>query len=97
MPGWYPHADYPGALRYWDGGKWTDSLAPRQGASTPGIPDWVTTVGYLTAFFFPIAGLVIGCYHLTNNQRGAGAFMCVTSVLMIGLGALWYLQGATAI
>lgn len=27
-PGWYPHADTPQALRYWNGSEWTDKIAP---------------------------------------------------------------------
>lgn len=26
--GWYPHEDFPGSVRYWDGSEWTDKIAP---------------------------------------------------------------------
>lgn len=27
-PGWYPHPEKPDALRWWDGGQWTDHVRP---------------------------------------------------------------------
>jgi hypothetical protein len=36
VPGWYPDPQAAGTLRYWDGGRWTDSRVPAHGAGYPG-------------------------------------------------------------
>jgi hypothetical protein len=100
-PGWYTDPGMVGTQRYWDGQCWTDSHAPMSPARpshapSAGLPDWVSVVGYLAMFFVPPVGLAIGCYHLTNNQRGAGILMCAVSVLVAGVGLVLYLQSSTA-
>ncbi|WP_446049025.1 DUF2510 domain-containing protein, partial [Streptomyces albidoflavus] len=46
-PGWYPdpghEGDGPRQERWWDGGRWTDSLRPAGGPGAPGpqaAPGW---------------------------------------------------------
>lgn len=48
--GFYPHKDYPGALRYWDGERWTDQLTPMpQPAAASGTSVGTVAVGVIIA------------------------------------------------
>lgn len=45
--GWYPHPVMADTLRYWDGEKWTDQVAPaiKNSRKMPGqtLPTWAIT------------------------------------------------------
>lgn len=94
-PGWYPHAQAPNALRYWDGAQWTESYAPLPPQQTPRqwVPEWLTTVGFIAMIVFPIAGLVVGLIHLAKDENTTGGIMVVGSLIA---GAFWFsaLSGA---
>ena len=67
-PGWYPDPNMPGTQRYWDGGKWTDNVAPlpppaptRTGFTGSSL---AVVVGILIA-----AGVVLVVYVLYDFNR----------------------------
>lgn len=89
-PGWYPHQDFPNAVRYWDGQAWTDRIAPMPAPAQPRrrvdeAPEWVGVVGWLAAIFAPPIGFAAGAYLTTKNERGAGFGMMALSVVILAL------------
>lgn len=96
-PGWYPDPGRPTTDRYWDGVKWTAQT--RLGSSSSSPPSWQYTgpqprsndlviAGWITAFVFPIAGLIIGVGLLTRDEQGHGIPITVVSAVMFVLYVL---------
>lgn len=80
-PGWYPHQEFPGALRYWDGRVWTDQLAPAAAQPPDAVPEWIGVVGWLTAIFLPPVGLACGAYLVTKDAKGEGFGMMALALV----------------
>lgn len=60
-PGWYPDPDGSGRARYWDGGRWTDALAPQgaPGADVPSTRD-PSRIWALAAHLSALLSLTVG-------------------------------------
>lgn len=82
-PGWYPHQDTPQALRYWDGQKWTENLAPvaQPVAQSAKASDGLVVAGLITMIFIPIIGFVIGIIVAAKGRAGVGVLMLVVSLV----------------
>lgn len=86
-PGWYAHPQMVDTLRYWDGAAWTEQVAP--GASgvaarqTKSTSETLSTAGWLSAFFVPIVGFIIGCVLLTKRPREAVGMMLLAIVMSV--------------
>jgi hypothetical protein len=78
--GWYLDPQRPETQRYWDGTHWTDHIAPRASATPSGGPsDNLILAGWLTAFFVPIVGFVIGCV-VVSRRPDHGVLMMLAAV-----------------
>lgn len=98
-PGWYEPSAKPGLLAYWNGHEWDHSVPP-QPAPRPGsgyVSSGLQTMGWLCAFFFPIAGFVIGCMCIAKGPEKEGWSMTIVSgvVAVIGFFILVNSQGPT--
>jgi hypothetical protein len=82
--------------RYWDGERWTDHIAPgvarrtSPGAVTANVASTLKleTAGWLTAFFFPIAGVVIGIMLVSRPEKNQGNWILTVSIAMLVLAWL---------
>lgn len=90
--GWYADPHDPGAHRYWDGSQWSEwtdrnySSKALGGKENPNN-DTLAVVGWITAVFLPIVGLVIGIV-LNSRDDQRGTWIMVTSAVFIALGLL---------
>ncbi len=91
-PGWYSDPGRPTAERFWDGAKWTDQTRP--GSSRASAQSWhyagpqprsnnLIIAGWIVAFIFPIAGLIIGYGLLTRNEERSGKPMMLVSAVVL--------------
>lgn len=94
-PGWYPDPKMVGTQRYWDGERWTDNAAPltappARSAETQAFV--LEPFGWIGAILLPPAGLVIGIIIAAKGGARAtrGAAMILVSLLVMGLGYLWF-------
>lgn len=97
-PGWYPHPDMARTLRYWNGADWTGEVAPMPAGAQPQVggevSDTLQTIGWITAFVFPLAGFVIGCLCVAQGPKSEGWWMMVVSVIFAFVGVALVMQGA---
>ena len=76
-----------GTQRYWDGSRWSEHVAP--GSSTrPAVgvsrgDSNLETAGWLTAFFFPIAGVVIGIILAAKGHSKGIPILLVSIAMMV--------------
>lgn len=85
-PGWYPDPKLAGTQRYWDGQRWTDNVAPLVMAPPrPASSDSnLETIGWLTAFLFPIVGVVVGIILATrSNSKGVPILLVSIAVMAV--------------
>lgn len=78
---WYTDPENSGGMRYWDGARWTEHrtdyvAAPPKRKTSEGM----VAAGYILAFLFPIAGVVIGAM-LTGRHNRHGPWVLGLSVL----------------
>lgn len=91
-PGYYTDGRHGDLHRWWDGERWTDEYAYRDGHRwvreelTPQNRE-LRTAGWVTAILFPIAGFVISIMLAARSDRVWPGIMA-TSVLA---GFIWYL------
>lgn len=93
-PGWYPHPQRAGLLRYWNGRRWTEDTAPDPAAipvtSQQPQPkaergDLVAS-GYLTALLFPFIGFIIGIILIIKGKTDHGVLCMMLSSVMVYVG-----------
>lgn len=86
--GWYADPDEPSTRRYWDGEEWTDwtdktyerDLGRQEGSKN----ETLVTIGWITAVFIPIVGLILGIVISTRGDK-RGAYVIVCSVVVFAL------------
>jgi resuscitation-promoting factor RpfB len=67
--GWYPDPDHPTTQqRYWDGGAWTEQLAPY--APPAEAPAWLVGTGYVLSITM-IGGLIVGTALAARKDSNA--------------------------
>jgi hypothetical protein len=91
-PGWYPDPRESGLRRYWDGREWTSHVSP---AESEGEAPWryrgprprsnnLVIAGWVTAFLFPPAGIVVAIGLLRRNERAqAYAIGAVAAAVLV--------------
>jgi|tagenome__1003787_1003787.scaffolds.fasta_scaffold20432445_2 hypothetical protein len=72
-PGWYPDPSQPGAVRWWDGQRWSDHSAPAQpvyqGTQTEGL----AIASLITALIgIPIAPIILGHMARARIRESGG-------------------------
>ena len=80
---WYQDPENPLGMRYWDGTRWTEHRTDYL-AEAPKKPvgEGMVAAGYLTAFLFPIVGVVIGLIVM-NRGNGHGRWILGLSLLFM--------------
>jgi VIT1/CCC1 family predicted Fe2+/Mn2+ transporter len=86
-PGWYPDQRAPGILRFWDGERWTDNVAPMAPVApvathSPRNDNGMETAGWICAFLLPIIGVILGII-LAARGNGKGAWILVVSIVVM--------------
>jgi hypothetical protein len=88
--GWYPHPSMAGTQRYWDGGKWTDHIAPglpQQSVAYVSSPAPVVAsegdvrAAYVLAVLMPLIGFVLGILLLNKGRKDQGVWAMVLAVI----------------
>ncbi|MGE5282201.1 MAG: DUF2510 domain-containing protein [Chloroflexota bacterium] len=96
-PGWYTDPDETHLRRYWDGTEWTDWTDETYdaddgrsgGEETDPRNDSLATIGWITAIFFPIIGIVVGIIlGSRGDSRGTSIVITATVVFIAGI-AVW--------
>lgn len=92
-PGWYPDPQMANTQRYWDGGRWTEHVAPFVRPPVPPVAPakdngYLIAAGVVTALLFPIVGFIIGIVLAARNEKW-GIFIILGS---IGAAMFWYDQ-----
>lgn len=88
--GWYDHPRMADTVRYWDGAKWTDNIAPKGSVTNRGSSDDQTAlvvIGLIGAIVFPFLGFIIGIVLMAKNKAGAGVACVLLSVIAF---YVWY-------
>lgn len=69
-PGWYAHPTMVGTRRYWDGGKWTDHVAPVETPVKESRPTGVLTIarGVALGLLMAIALATVWYQIQTSND-----------------------------
>jgi hypothetical protein len=83
--GWYTDPDEPTTRRYWDGDEWTDKTCEQNlGGKKSSKNDTLVTIGWITAVFIPIVGLILG---IVANSRGdkRGTYVIICSIVVFAL------------
>jgi hypothetical protein len=103
-PGWYTDPDETHLQRYWDGAEWTDWTDETYdaddgragGEETDPRNDTLATIGWITAIFFPIIGVVVGIIlGSREDRRGTSIVVTATVVFIVGI-AVWVALIASA-
>lgn len=99
-PGWYDDPKMAGTLRYWDGARWTDQVAPTPASvPSPGsanaVPDGLLVAGYITMILVPIVGAVIGIIALAKGEAKAGGWILGVSIVSAIVGTYLVLNAAS--
>jgi hypothetical protein len=92
-PGWYPDPAHPGAMRWWDGTRWSEHLAP----AGPPAPvyvdgtDGLAIASLITALVgVPIAPIILG--HMARARiRESGGLKSGDGLAIAGL-VIGYIQ-----
>jgi hypothetical protein len=82
---WYADPDNPSGMRYWDGSRWTEDRTdylPAPSKPKPEASQGMVVAGYVLAFLFPLAGVVIGVMLMGRGNRN-GRWVLILSVLFI--------------
>ena len=80
---WYADPENPEGMRYWDGRQWTEHRTDYLAAPPkPKASEGMVAAGYITAFLFPIVGVVIGVM-LIGRQNHHGRWIIALSVLFL--------------
>lgn len=89
-PGWYPDPRMPGTQRYWNGGEWSEHVAPGVMHAPPGQhSSSLEAAGWILAVFLPVAGLVIGIVMAGKSQpRALGVIGLSVVALAVAYAAL---------
>lgn len=80
--GWYPHPSMAGTLGYWNGERWTEQVAPAQGAGSPpeSVNGALLVLGYLLAVVLPIGGMIVAAVIWRQNQTHAVTMLVIALV-----------------
>lgn len=90
--GWYLDPDEAPLRRYWDGSAWTDwtddtyDQHPDRGENPEN--DTLVTIGWITAIFFPLIGLIIGIVLGSRGDRRGTQVVIVSIVVILVVGIL---------
>jgi Protein of unknown function (DUF2510) len=82
---WYVDPENPEGMRYWDGANWTENrtdyvAAPPKKPASEGM----VAAGYITAFLFPLIGVVIGVMLMGRDNRHGRWILAISALLMLG-------------
>ncbi len=90
---WYADPENPEGMRYWDGSRWTEHRTDyRAEPAKPKASEGMVVAGYILAFLFPIAGVVIGAMLMGRGNRhgpwilGLSVVLLVVPFLVVELG-----------
>jgi uncharacterized protein DUF2510 len=84
--GWYQDPT-SGRQRYWDGSQWTNHFSDST-ASPSAVGSGLVTAGWITAFFMPLVGFVIGLVIMNRdkaNKNGLRIVLTATGVFVLEL------------
>lgn len=98
--GWYPDPEMAGTQRYWDGGEWSDHVAPLgqvQPAENPAdvfIDRESLNWGHWVAvLLIPLLGLIWGVLQLGRNPRIGAQLL---GIALLGVVLYWLVLGVLA-
>lgn len=84
--GWYPHPDFPGSVRYWDGESWTDRIAPApsDASSGPSVRKIALGVALGIGAVLALLSILASCereeawdaYHDCIDEHGLTSTLC---------------------
>ena len=74
-PGWYPANDMPGAVRYWDGERWTSHVAPMRQPEPRGLSTMTIARGVAVGIVIAVGGL----FFLNSAIEETDYIDCITS------------------
>ena len=70
QPGWYPDPSQPGAVRWWDGGQWSDHSAPAAPMVYASSTDGLAVASLVTAVVgIPVVPIVLGMKARTRIRE----------------------------
>jgi hypothetical protein len=94
-PGWYLDPDAAPLRRYWDGSAWTDeTYTGRPDGGEDPKNDTLVTIGWFTAIFLPLIGLIIGVVLGSRGDR-RGTQVAIVSVVVLVILAFFAALVAT--
>jgi hypothetical protein len=88
-PGWYLDPDAAPLRRYWDGSAWTEWTDetydnPDRGADPKN--DTLAAIGWITAIFLPLIGLIIGIVLGSRGDRRGTQIVSASIVVIFVVG-----------
>lgn len=87
--GWYLDPDQAPLRRYWDGNAWTEDIyAEPPGDGEDPRNDTLVAIGWFTAIFLPVIGLIIGIVLGSRGDRRGSQVMMVAIVVLLVLGVI---------
>ncbi|HUC00661.1 MAG TPA: DUF2510 domain-containing protein [Solirubrobacterales bacterium] len=87
--GWYLDPEEAPRQRYWDGSAWTeDTYTEPPGDVEDPRNDTLVTIGWFTALFLPLIGLIIGFVLSSRGDRRGAQVIMVAVVVILIIGVL---------
>jgi hypothetical protein len=82
---WYADPDNAEGMRYWDGSRWTEHRTDyRAAAPKPKASEGMVAAGYILAFLFPVAGVVIGVMLIGRGNRNGRWVLALSALVFLG-------------